>query len=132
MKNLYLVLWLVSTGVMSESYHCVSHPSWPDDRTFSAVIDINQSAQGIQAQLLDLTLSEEWPLLPRCDSPQMGMNLSAVKEKDEVKLFLKDAKTCGFMFYISTNEVNPSLLSPQKSEKVFGEAPYLAQCKIKK
>ncbi len=131
MKNLVLLTSILFSGsVLSKTYECVDHPSWPDVRKFSAKIVISDSNDKNEAEVLSLNLSEDWPLDSKCDSPKIGMMLVGVFDGNELKLSLENGKECGFILYISADKKNPAMLSPRKSYKVFGESPYLAKCNV--
>jgi len=131
MKKLLLLISILFSGsVLSRTYECVEHPSWPDDRKFSAKVVTSVLNDKIQAKVLSLNLSEDWPLDSKCDSPKVEMKLVGVFDGNELKLSLENGKECGFIIYISAGEKNPAMLSPRKSYKVFGESPYLAKCNV--
>ena len=131
MKKFILFAFLLFSGsVLSKTYECVEHPSWPDDRKFSAKIVTSNLNDKNEAEVLSLNLSEAWPLDSKCDSPIIGMKLFGVFDGKELKLSLENGKECGFVLYISADKNNPAMLSPRKSYKVFGESPYLAKCNV--
>jgi hypothetical protein len=131
MKTIVTIIsLLLSVSVQSETYECAEHPSWPDDRKFSAKIKVSSNDEKLDAEIISLRLSTAWPLESKCDAPKVGDILEGAIDGIELKLSLKGGKECGFIFYITTDENNPAMLSPRKSYKVFGESPYLAKCNV--
>ncbi|MDQ7048681.1 MAG: hypothetical protein Q9M92_03760 [Enterobacterales bacterium] len=113
---------------MSETYKCIEHPLWSEDKKFKAVLDISETKSAIIATINALSINAAWPLDSSCDKPIVGAKLIGVKNINELKLSLANEKECGFVLYLSVSANNPTLLSPRRSYKVFGEKPYLAKC----
>lgn len=116
---------------MAETYICDHHPEWPNDRKFKAKIEVTKVSDGLEAKIIDMKLSEPWPLPNQCDSPLTIENqkMDGWPQGAEAKFWLSNDKECSFMIYLTLKGDDPTMLSPRKTYKVFGEKPYLARCK---
>lgn len=123
-----LISAFLSLNVFGESFECKAHPEWPDERSFSGVIEVLENEKSFEATLRSLTLSEPWPLDLVCDYPSIEVSLIGQQENNEVKLGVNGGKECGFVIFLVTSGNKPTMLSPRKSYKVYGEKPYLAEC----
>jgi len=125
---LIVIITLFSVTAKSEVFECKEHDAWPDDKKFSAEIEVMGKDKNIRAKVKSLSLSEPWPLVSACDQPKLGSDLIGYEEAGEIKLSLASGKECGFMLFLSKSVEKPSMLSPRKNYKVFGHSPYLAAC----
>ena len=130
MRIVLLFLLFVSFTSVAETFVCDHHPEWPSDRKFKAKIEVIEVADGLEAKLIDINLSEPWPLAKKCDSPLMieGQKMEGWPQGREAKFSLLNDKECSFMIFLILEGDEPSMLSPRKTYKVFGEKPYLARC----
>ncbi len=124
-----VILGLVSaTSVQADTYRCTAHPKFSDGRKFSATVDVKRSGNALEGRLVSLELSEPWPLPASCDNPSRQRSLVGRADGDEITLGPKGARGCSFVLYFPSTSNEPALLSPRKSAKVFGQAPYMANC----
>ena len=125
------VLVLISFNIYAKKIECLAHPDYPNDRGFSAEIELIQNNDKFKVKIEKLSLSDNWPLEKSCSSPLEFSNVTFVgsQTKDGFKFGLDNGKECGFVFHISINNKTPTLLMPHHTFKVFGEKPFLARCK---
>jgi hypothetical protein len=133
MKRLLIstVLVLISFSNYAKKIECLAHPDYPNNRGFSAEIELIKNNDKLNVKIGKLNLSDTWPLERSCSSPLSFSNATYVgsKTKDGFKFGLDNGKECGFVFHISINKKTPTLLMPHHNYKVFGEKPFLARCK---
>jgi len=133
MKRLLIstVLVLISFNNHAKKIKCLAHPDYPNDRGFSVEIEIIKNNDKLNVKIDKLNLSGTWPLEQSCSSPLNFSNATYVgsQTRDGFKFGLDNGKECGFVFHIAINKKTPTLLMPHHTYKVFGEKPFLAQCK---
>ena len=128
---------LLSTVSLANRYECKASTSndYVDEKSFSAIINIdtNNDTNKITAKVERLKLSEEWPLSDKCLSPLSSNNRILIGTKGsggEIKLFPRHDKECGFIYFFTPSKNGSvTLLSPRKTYQIFGESPYLAECR---
>ncbi|WP_206646047.1 hypothetical protein, partial [Pseudoalteromonas phenolica] len=130
MRITLLFLFFVSFTSLAETFVCDPHPEWPNDRKFKAKIEVSEVGDGLEAKLIDINLSEPWPLTKQCDSPLMIANkkMKGWPQGRVAKFWLPNDKECSFMIYLTLGGDEPAMLSPRRTNKSFGEKPYLARC----
>ncbi|GAA6143438.1 hypothetical protein [Hydrogenophaga sp. 5NK40-0174] len=127
---LFVLTWglVLATSAQAETYNCTAHPKFSEGRQFSATVEVSRRGSTAEGRLVSLQLSEPWPLPASCDNPSRQKSLTGRADRGEITLGPKGARGCSFVLYFPATSNEPALLSPRKSAKVFGEAPYLASC----
>lgn len=128
--NAFLVslMLLAAASVQAETLVCAQHPKFAEGRQFRATVEVSGRGSALQARLVNLKLSEPWPLPQACDNPAHQRALVGRAEGGEITLSPKGARACSYVLYVPATSNEPALLSPRKSAKVFGEAPFMASC----
>lgn len=73
--RIILSFWLFASFTSAaETVICVRHLERPNDRQFKAKIEVLELADRLEARLIDISLSEPWPLPNQCNSPLMLQN----------------------------------------------------------
>ena len=103
MRIILPFLLFFSFASTAEIFICDHHPEWPNDRKFKAKIEVIKVKHGLEAKLIDIKLSEQWPLTEQCDSPLMIQNqkMEGFPQAGEAKFWLPNDKECSFMIYLT-------------------------------
>lgn len=73
--RIILSFWLFASFTSAaETFICGHHPERPNDRQCKAKIEVLELADRLEARLIDISLSEPWPLPNQCNSPLMIEN----------------------------------------------------------
>lgn len=125
MRLILPFLLFASFASTAETFICAHHPEWPNDRKFKAEIEVIKVADGLEAKLIDIKLSEPWPLTKQCDSPLTIKNqkMEGWPQGSEAKFWLPNDKECSFMIYLTLEGDEPTMLSPRKRTKFLVKSP---------
>ena len=117
---------LFTFSSFAEDYTCVNHTDWPNDRSFTAVISVKTNSVVVTG----LSLSENWPLTKQCDSPLVKSPIEFNRNLlvSEISFGPYSDNECTYVFVLNSEETDLALLHPIRSDKIWGEKPFLARC----
>lgn len=119
MKTLaFISTILFSFNCFSEQYRCTEHSGWPNERSFTATIEVAKESVTVS----NLQLSELWPLPEHCDAPLIGGTTKYKRNMHikEVSFGPYSDNECGYVYSLNFDEKDFALLHVVRSVKVWG------------
>ncbi|GGO73293.1 hypothetical protein [Bowmanella pacifica] len=120
------ILAFAAVESRAEQYACEVALHMAEERSFTARINVHSETVTISG----LTLSQDWPLPAKCDSP-LGLERLELKRNKSVKEISfgpYSGKECTYFFILNNEGSDIALLFPVRTGNFYGERPYVAKC----